>query len=178
MIKYINLNRLNRREKYYVTAAALVIAVFLIFQLIIFPISNKRERLERALAQKTEAIQEMRTLQAEYLELEKTALQAKSELARRDKNFQLNSFLYSLAGQVGITDNVDSMKPSDSVVKGVKIATVRVEIDAITMEQFAKYLHQIEYSGNNLFVKRIIISKTTKPDGYVDVSLQVETVES
>lgn len=177
-MKYINLNRLNRREKYYVTAAAGVIAVFLVFQLIIFPISNKRERLNRALTQKTEAIQAMRALETEYLELEKTALHAKSALSRRDKNFQLDSFLYGLARQIGINSNVTSVDPSSSVVEGVKIATVRLEIDTITMEQFAKYLHQIEYSGNNLFVKRMIISKTTKPEGYIDVSLQVETVES
>lgn len=178
MIKLINLNRLNRREKYYVTAAAVVISVFLVFQLIIFPISSKRQRLERALAQKTEALQEMRGLQSEYLELEETALQAKSELARRDKNFELFSFLDRLAGQVGIKNNVTSMKPSSSVVSDVKIATVQVKIDTITMDQFAKYLHQIEYSGNNLFVKRMIISKASKSEGYIDVSLQVETVES
>lgn len=177
-MKYINLNRLNRREKYYVLGAAAIIAVFLIFQLIISPILNKRESLERAFIQKSEELREMRLLQGEYLAIEETALKAKSELARRDKNFELNTFLYSLAGQVGITKNVDSIKPSSSVVNDVKIATVRVEIDNITMEQFAKYLHQIEYSGNNLFVKRMIISKTNKPDGYIDVSLQVETVES
>jgi len=177
-MKYISLNRLNRREKYYVMGAAAIIAVFLIFQLIISPILNKRESLERAFTQKSEELREMRLLQGEYLAIEETALQAKSELARRDKNFELNTFLYSLAGQVGITKNVDSIKPSSSVVNDVKIATVRVEIDNITMEQFAKYLHQIEYSGNNLFVKRMIISKTNKPDGYIDVSLQVETVES
>lgn len=178
-MKHINLNRLNRRERYYVTAAAAVIAVFLVFQLIIFPISNKRERLERALAQKTEALQDMRLLETEYLELEKTALHAKSELSRRDKNFQLDSFIYNLALQVGINkNNITSVDPSSSVVEDVKIATVRVELDTITMEQFAKYLHSIEYSGNNLFVKRMIVSKTTKPEGYIDVSLQVETVES
>lgn len=177
-MKYINLNRLNRREKYYVTAAAAVIAVFLVFQLVIFPISDKRERLERALTQKTEALADMRALQSEYFELEETALQTKSELARRDKNFDLYAFLNTLAGQVGITDKVDSIKPDSSIVNGVEIATVRVEIDKITMEQFAKYLYQIEYSGNSLRIDSLKITKTTKPEGYIDVSLRVETVES
>lgn len=175
-MKYINLNRLNRREKYYVTAAAVVIAVFLVFQLVIFPISNKRESLERALVQKTEALQEMRALQSEYFELEETDLQTKSELAQRDKNFDLYSFLNTLADKVGI--KIKSIKPSSSVVNEVKIATVQVEIDNITTEQFTNYLYQIEYSGNSLRVKPMKITKTSKPEGYIDVSLRVETVES
>lgn len=169
---------LNQREKYYVAAAGAVIVLFLVFQLIISPLLNKRDRLDRQLAQKTEELLEMRVLQAEYLELEKTAEQAKSQLARRDKNFTLFSFLDRLAGQVGIKENVSSMKPSSSVVADVKISTVDLKIDTITMEQLAEYLHHIEYSGNNLFVKRMIISKTSKPEGYIDLTLQVETVES
>lgn len=176
-MKFINLNRLNRREKYYVAAAAVIIAVFLVFQLIINPISNNRKRLNRELAQKTEALKEIQALQSEYLDLEKITERAKSELLQRDENFELFSFLDRLAGQEGI--KWTSMKPSSSgAVDGVKTSTVQVEFDAIPMEPFIKYLHQIEYSGNNLFVKRMIISKTNKPEGYIDVSLRVETVES
>lgn len=178
-MKYISLNRLNRREKYYVAAAAVVIAIFLVFQLIISPISNKRDHLERALTQKTEALQEMRALQSENIELEKTAIQAKSELARRDKNFDLSSSLTDLARQVGIVDKVKGVTGSSKEgLNGVKIATARVEIDNITIDQFAKYLHQIEYSGNLLSIKGMRVSKTTKPEGYIDVTMQVETVES
>jgi hypothetical protein len=176
-MKFINLNRLNRlnrREKYYVVGGAVLVGIFILFKLIIFPISEKRDRLNRALSQKTVELKEILELQSEYLTLEKTAKRAKSELARRDKDFTLFSYLGTLADTVGIKDNVTSMKPSSSD----NMATVKLEIDNITMEQFTKYLHQIEYSGNNLFVKRMVISKKTKPEGYIDVSLQVETVES
>lgn len=176
-MKFINLNRLNRlnrREKYYVLGGAAMVGVFLLFQLIIFPISDKRELLERKLSQKTDELKEMLELQSEYLALEKTAQRAKSELARRDKNFTLFSYLGNLADTIGIKDNVSSMKSSSSD----NMSMVKLEIDNITMEQFAKYLHQIEYSGNNLFVNRMVISKKSKPAGYIDVSLQVETVES
>lgn len=178
-MKFINLsylNRLNRREKYYVTAAALVIAVFLVFQLVISPISNKREVLERGLAEKTEALQEMLSLQSEYFELEKTNSQATSELARRDKKFDLRSSLNRMAKQVGI--DVKSVDPSSREVNGVKIATARVVIKTTTMELFTKYLHQIEYSGDSLRISSMIISRTSKPEGYINVDLKVETIVS
>jgi general secretion pathway protein M len=169
---------LSRREKLYVAAAAGVIAIFLFLQLVIFPIMNKRDRLERILSEKTETLQEMRSLQAEFLTLEETAERAKSQLASRDKNFSLFSFLDQLAGDVGIKDNVSRMKPSTSTEGEVKMATVEVKIDEITMNQLSQYLYRIEYSGNNLFINRISISETSKPEGFIDVRLQVETVES
>ena len=79
---------------------------------------------------------------------------------------------------MGIKDNVTRMKPSTSAVGDVKMATVEVKIDTITMNQLSQYLYRVEYSGNNLFVKRMSISETSKPEGYIDVVLQVETVES
>lgn len=172
------LNRLNRRERYYVAGAAIVIAVFLLLQLIIFPVLDKRERLGRALTEKSKTLNEILTLQSEYYALEEKAQSAKSQLARRDKNFTLFSYLGTLADEVGIKENVTSMKPSSSVVADVNMTTVELKIDSITMEQFSKYLYQIEYSDNNLFVKRMVISKTNKAEGYIDVSMQVETVES
>jgi type II secretory pathway component PulM len=177
-MKSINLNRLNHRERYYVLAGALMVAVFLVFQLIIFPISDKRDRLERALTEKTRELKEIIALQADYLSLKKTEQRAEATLARRDKNFSLSSYLSNLANTVGIKKNVSSMKPSSSVVANVNIATVELKIDTITMEQLAKYLHQVEYSGNNLFVKRMVITKKSKPEGFIDVQLKVETVES
>jgi general secretion pathway protein M len=169
---------LNRREKLYVSVAAAVIGIFLFLQLVIFPIQNKRERLERTLLDKTETLQEMNSLHTEYAVLEKTAERAKSELARREKNFSLTSFLNQLAGSVGIEDNIKRMDDDSSTVGDVKMATVEVKIETITMDQLSNYLYRIEYSGNNLFVKEMSISETSKPEGYINVVLQVETVES
>jgi type II secretory pathway component PulM len=177
-MKQVNLSRLNRREKQYIAGGGAVIAVFLVFWLIIFPIADKRDLLERTLDQRTNELKEIRALQAEHLALEQTAKRAQSELARRDSNFTLYSYLGSLADSVGIKDNISSINSSSSVVGDVNMSTVEVKIDVVTMEQFAKYLHKIEYSGNNLFVKRMVITKKSKPDGYVDVSIQVETVDS
>ncbi len=169
---------LNRREKNYVIGGVVFLVVLLFFQLIIFPLLHKRDRLIRSLADKTEELQQMQSLQSEYLVLEKNAQLVKSELTRRDKNFSLFSFLDQLAGEVGIKENVSSMKPSSSTVSDVKIAILKLKIEAITMEQLANYLYRVEYSGNNLYVRRMAISETSKPAGYIDVTLQVETIES
>jgi len=175
-VKAINL---NRREKYVVAGGACCLLVFLVFILVVFPLLNKRERLARALAAKTIELDEIRGLQADYLILQEKAGRARAALDRRSKDFSLYSFLDSLVGDIDIRGNVSYMKPSTSVQKdtNAKVSTVELKLQAITMEQLSKYLHRVEYSGNNLFVKRLSISETTKPEGYIDVVLQVETIE-
>lgn len=170
---------LNRREKYYLTIAAGVIGIFLFLQLIVFPISDKRNLLGRMRSEKTEQLVEIRSLQSEYRALEKSAQRTKMELAHRETNFSPISYLDGLAEEVDIKNNVTRMETSAAkVVAGVKIVTVELKIETITTAQLANYLYRVEYSGNNLFVKRMSVSETSKPKGYINVVLQVETAES
>ena len=175
-MKAINL---NRREKYAVAVLACFIVIFLFFWLILYPPLVKQERLTRALHQKTIDLKEMRALQADYLILQEKAGRAKANLAKRDKGFSLYSFLESLARDIGI--EASSMNESSTSSQGdtnIKTSMVELRLQAITMEQLTQYLHRVEYSGNNLFVKRMGITETSKSEGYINVTMQVETIEA
>ena len=171
-MKSINL---NKREKYAVFVAAGCILIFIILKVVVLPIMNKRERLSRELAAKTVSLEEIQALQAEYFSIEKQADHATVLLAKREKDFSLYRFLDSLASDIGI--EVSSIK-SDTSFKDdgdTEIAIIQLELKAVTSEKLTQYLHNVEYSGNNLNVKRMTISEK---DGYLDVSLQVETIEA
>jgi general secretion pathway protein M len=176
-MKRINL---NRREKYIVAGLACFILLLLLFKGVLSPILNKGDRLSRDLAQKTVDLKEIHALQTEYYSLQKKADLAKATLNKRSKDFSLFSFLDSLVGEIEIKGNVSYMKPSTTFQKdtNAKISTVELKLQAITMEQLSKYLYRVEYSGNNLYVKRMSISETSKQEGYIDVVLQVETIEA
>lgn len=171
---------LNRREKYVVAGAACFIVIFLIFRLAVYPLLNKRERLTRDLASKTVELKEMRLLQSDYFTLQNKANTARAALNKRSRDFSLFSYLDSLVGDIDIKGNVSYMKPNTSIQKdtNAKVSTVELKLQAITMEQLTKYLYQVEYSGNSLYVKRMSVSETSKPEGYIDVVLQVETIET
>lgn len=167
---------LNRREKYAVAGAGGCILIILILQLVVFPIKNKRERLSGQLSAKALELEEIRSLQTEYLSLQQQADRARKSLSNRENNFSLYRFLENLARVVDI--RVASMKESSSSLQndeGTKVFMVELKLQSVTMEQLTQYLHQVEYSGNNLNVKRMVISEK---DGYIDVSLQVETIEA
>ena len=101
----MNLNKLknlNKREKYAVYAASGLIVFFILIQVIISPIINKKERLTRTLQAKTKTLEEMRILQSEYSIIGERAGLSKKRFEARKKDFTLFSFLDRLADKSGI----------------------------------------------------------------------------
>jgi general secretion pathway protein M len=52
-----------------------------------------------------------------------------------------------------------------------------MKLQAITLEQLTTYLYKIETSKNNVFIKRISITKTGKQEQFINAVLHVETIE-
>ena len=178
----MNLNKLknlNKREKYAVYAASGLIAFFLLIQVIISPIINKRERLTRALQAKTKILEEMRILQSEYGIIGERAGLSKKRFQARSNDFTLFSFLDRLADKSGIKNHITYMKPSTSAREksGYKVSKVEMKLQSITLKQLTAYLHGVETSKNVVSIKRISIVKTGIKEGYVNAVLQIETVE-
>jgi len=178
----MNLNKLknlNKREKYAVYAASGLIAVFILIQVIISPVINKRERLTRTLQAKTKILEEMRTLQSEYAIIREKARLSKKRFEARNKGFTLFSFLDRLADKSGIKNHITYMKPSTSAREksGYKVSKVEMKLQSITLKQLTSYLHGVETSKNIVSIKRISIVKTGIKEGYINVVLQIETVE-
>ncbi len=178
----MNLNKfknLNKREKYVVYAVSGLIALFILIKVIISPIIDKRERMNRALQAQTKTLEEMRRLQSEYGIIKEKARLYKKRFKTRNKNFTLYSFLDRLAVQSGMKNHIAYMRPttSDREKSGYKISKVEMKLQSVTLNQLTSYLHGVETSKNIVSIKRISIVKTGIKEGYVDAVLQVETVE-
>ena len=170
---------MNKRERYAIMLAAVVIGIFLIVTLIVEPFFNRTDQLKKNLQDKTATLEQMRQLQSEYTELTQKAEVSKALFNRRKKGFKLNSFLVQMAGKAGIRNNISSMKPSTKVQKDsrYKVSRVEMKLDSITLKQLANYLHGVETSNNMVDIRRISISKKDKKQGLLTAVLQVETVE-
>ena len=171
--------KLARREKYSIYALSGVICLFVVFQFIVFPFLDKKERLERTLQAKTDILEKMTALQTEYNTIKKRTELSKSHFAKRDAGFTLFSFLDKLTGKAGIKNHVTYMKPSTSVQKNspFKISQVEMKLQGLTLQQLTSYLHMVETSKNMVNIKRLSISKTGKLENLIDAVLQVETAE-
>ena len=173
-----NLN-LKPREKLAVTIAGIVLLVFLVFQLVIFPTLDRRERLEAKIKSNTLALQEIRELKASYEALTRKSRDMDNRLKRRPKDFTLFSFIDKLAGKTGIKNNIEYMKPSTANLKNSSytLSLVEMKISALTMEQLTFFLNGVEDDASMVWIKRISIQKGEKNAGLINATLQVETIQ-
>jgi general secretion pathway protein M len=171
--------KLSKREKYSIYLIVGFICLFVFFQFILFPFIDERDRLKRTIKVKTKILKEMIVLKSEYDMIKKKSGLSKNLIAKRKKGFTLFSFLDKNTGEAGIKDHISYMKPSSSVQKNskYKISLVEMKLQAITLEQLTTYLYKIETSKNNVFIKRISITKTGKQEQFINAVLHVETIE-
>ena len=178
--KYLNLKKLNRREKYIMYGAGCLLGLLIIVHFVITPFIENKNQMQRSLQTKKTELEEMRRLQAEHKALKEKSQHSKISIGKREKGFTLYSFMNQLAGQAGIKDRISYMRPTNTIQKNSKYKLSRVEmkLDAVTLEQLTNYLYGIETSKNMVIVKKISISKKEKNEGLINVILQVETLEA
>jgi general secretion pathway protein M len=172
--------KLSRREKLFVSIAAGVVGVFLVFQLAVFPLVRQRQRLERQIHAQAEALSEMRALKVEYEALLQNGQQLSARLKARSRDFSLFSFVEALAGKTGVKTNIAYLKPSTArqLNGSHEVAQVEMQLKDIDLDQLVRYLHGVESSADLVYVNRISISRSGKSGDKIDVVLQVETIES
>jgi general secretion pathway protein M len=170
--------KLARREKYLVSIAACCIAIFLVFQFLIFPFFENRKRIQRGLKAKKKGLEEIVKLRDAYQTYQKGSQGIHQALARRKKGFTLFSFLEEAAGKAEVKPHIKSMKPSVSSGTGpYKESMVEMKLEAITLQQLVGYLYRIESPDDLVNIKRISISQNKKEQGYLDAILQVLTFQ-
>ena len=171
--------KLARRERYFVSGAALFLAVFFLVQFLIIPFFENRRRVQRGVKAKEEGLREVVGLSSEYERYQKGSQDMRQILARRKKGFTLFSFLEEAAGDAEVKAHITYMKPSISATPGpYKESLVEMKLEAITLEQLIDYLYKIESPDNVVSIKRISISENKKKSGYLDAILQVLTFRS
>ncbi|CAN2042840.1 Type II secretion system protein M domain-containing protein [Candidatus Magnetomoraceae bacterium gMMP-15] len=172
--------KLGKREKIYVSVGISFAVVVLLLQLVILPIFNQKDLLERNLRVRQNTLSQVTALQREYEEIKQKAAEAEKQFSRRKSNFTLFSFLDKLAGSTGIKNHVNYMKPSTSKDKNspYKISLVEMKLQNITIEQLSSYLYRVETSKNHVTVRRISITQASKNEGYLNAVLQVVTLET
>jgi general secretion pathway protein M len=174
----LNIN-LQRREKLAVAAAGIALAIFLLFELIVFPIIDRGDTLRSQIKSKAEALQEMQTLKTEYQSLSRFSKEMESGLKKRPKSFTLFAFIDKLAGTSGIKSNIAYMKPSTANLKNspYALSIVEIKLTALTLEQLTGFLYGIEDQANMVWIQRISISKGEKNESLLNSVLQVETFQ-
>lgn len=168
--------KLARREKYFISAAAIFIGIFCLLQFLIFPFFEARNRLQRGVSAKEDGLKEIVRLSSEYNRYRRSSQGIKRIIAQRRKGFTLFSFLENRAGDAGIKTYIKYMKPSISTGAGpYKESQIEMKLEEITLRQLVDYLYRIESPDNVVSIKRISIKENKKKSGRLDAILQILT---
>jgi len=170
--------KLAKREKILLMIAACCIGVVFIFNILIFPFFEKREKLKKGISARNKDLVEMKVKSVAHQTRKNSSFEVQAALARRKKSFTLFSFLDRAAGAAKVKEHIKYMKPSAPKVTGqYKELTVEMNLERITLDQLVGYLHGIESQEDFIIVKRISIKKNKKEPGYLDAIMQVLTFE-
>lgn len=170
--------KLAKREKYLFILIGCAVSAFLLFEILLFPFFDKRERIKRGIRIREKGTEEMVVLSSKYRNSEKGAKAIRRLLDKRRKGFTLFSFLEKEAGTAGVKDRIKYMKPSVAESAGrYKESMVEMKLEGITLNQLVGYLHRIESPENVIRIKRMSIKQNSKEKGYLDAIVQVLTLQ-
>ena len=169
---------LSRRDHAALAVGAVALLLFVLLQFVLFPLLDRRQRLEKGIAVREQALVEMRQMQERFRKLHRQNSSLGRKLARRDRNFSLFSFLEQKASATGIKQNIAYMKPSSVQGDGaVRQTTVEMKFKAISLKQLVSFLEQIEAPDKLVAVRRISIQENKKETATLDVILQVISID-
>ncbi len=168
---------LSKRDKKAITILLIFSGLFLLAQLVVFPMLDYRKNLSKKIAATEQRLFEMFSLQQEYKKIKYGSQLSKSGRFFAGKDFSLFSMMEGFAGQSGIKDNIAYMKPSTSEEKNdsYRRFIVEMKLEAVTTRQLLSFLFQVETYRTRINVSRMSVSKTGDKDGFIDVVVQVDT---
>lgn len=170
-------NKINQRERLILSAAGILLVLFMIVQWMIFPILDRHTQLQQKLIEAKQDLNEIALLKADYKRFTIQADLAKAQIQKRDKDFSLLSFLNDIAARTGLKNNIVNMKPSTSNRKSssLQVESVEMKLDDVNIEQLLAFLYRVETSPNLINIRQISITKQDRKEGVVESILEVET---
>lgn len=170
--------QLNTREKWAVSIGGICLLLFVVVQLVFFPLADKRTKLRKGLATREKAVAEMRIMQERYRQLSQQSGSVAALLAKRDVGFSLFSFLEKNADDSMVKEKIAYMKPSASTKNELfKQSLVEMKLQGVSLKQLVEFLEKTESPENLVGIEKITIQENTKEEATLDVILQMVSVD-
>jgi len=168
---------LTQKDRRTLIIGICALVLFLLMQFVLFPLLDKRKRLDRGISTKQKSLVEMQEMQARYLQLSRQSNTFEQRVSRRSTEFGLFAFLEKMAAEAKVKENIAYMKPSDAAGEGaLQQIMVEMKLNAMNLKQLVAFLERVESPENIVELKRISIQENKKQAGTLDVIMQVITL--
>ena len=167
---------LSSRERIMVDVGGGVLVVALIYTAVLEPMIDRMQQLDRLIAGKQNAIQELALIRAEYVDVHAYATQIDETIDLVSDTFSLLAFLEEVAGNIRIKSQIVSMRPQEAFPSTeYQENAVEVKIEKITIEAVVGLLREMHEATAILRFKRFHLRPRFDDPTYLDVAFLVST---
>lgn len=171
------IEKLNSRERWVLFGGIGFVVCFLLLQLVIIPVLDAQNNLEKSIARKKQELIEIKLLQQEYYTLKSEEGTIQARINQRPAGFTLFTFLDQKATEAKVKKQIMYMKPSTVTGDELNEAMVEMKLQQIVLADLIEFLRLVESEENVVFIRRFSIQESGDKQGYFDSILQIVTFE-
>ncbi len=168
-------DRLDPRERMFLLLGVLILAGIFIWFVLLSPYISTMQNLDSQIEGQRRNLERVETLRQEIEQLrQQLAGFESSGLSGRP----LFSQVENLTKQMGVRDQLSSMRPQpDSVQGGFRQQLVEIRLERVTLSQLVGFLHATEYRSNGIQVRSLRIRPRFDDRSRLDVNLVLMSLE-
>ncbi|MBW6508635.1 MAG: type II secretion system protein M [Desulfuromonadales bacterium] len=167
--------RLDERERIIVLAGMVILAVILIWLVLLNPYMNAMQSLDRRIDGQRRNLERVAILGQEIDQLRQQLAGIESQ---QRSGRPLFSQVENLTKQIGVREQLLSMRPQPDVVQGgFRQQTVEIRLERVTLSQLVGFLHAAEHRSHGIQVRSLRVRPRFDDRSRLDVNLVLMSLE-
>ena len=167
------ISQLQKRERIFVIVGGLVLILTILYFAIVAPYRSALSTLDRRIAQRSEQLQEVKVLQARYLEIKNQMAQVTRLLENRQE-FSALTFIEDLVEQTSGRESLISMRPQSPEIRSEFIIdSVEIKLERLTLKQLLELLLGFEGAATPMQVKNLYLKQRFDDRSLLDSTMTI-----
>ena len=166
----------SQRERIIVAAGVTVVAAALIFLLIIDPLMDTIDKLDRQALRKAKDSQELMLVAQEYVAKQARIAKLEERMPIPPAQFSLLAFMEEATTTAQIRDRITGMQPqAAAIVQGYQETAVDLRLDGVSLPQILALLVAIERAPYDVQVHHLQMKPRYDNPANLDATLRIVT---
>ena len=166
--------QMSQRERTLVLAGGIVLGLSLLFVLIVDPLLDSLDRLERQEVRKQKDLAELAVLGQTYLAKRDRLAKSENRMPGTDSHFSLVTFMEEAATTAHVRERITGMQPQQqSLAQGYEETSVDLRLESIQLPDLLALLIAIDQAPYALHVRHLQIRPKFDNPVNIDATVRV-----
>ncbi|MDK2743969.1 MAG: type II secretion system protein M [Nitrospira sp.] len=165
---------MSQRERVIMLTGGIVLGLSLLFVLIVDPLLDKLDRLERQAVRKQKDLAELTVLGQTYLAKRDRLTKVESRMPGADSHFSLLTFMEEAATTAHVRERIAGMQPQvQSLAQGYEETAVDLRLEGVQLPELLALLVAIDQAPYDLHVRHLQIRPKFDNPVNIDATIRV-----